>query len=255
MIFNQNPQSSDYPERAVAFMDILGFAQLIGRIGSEPALHRKVKHALTWFERMRVSSLKPNTAQTALEVAVFSDSVVISAEVHELHSILWSILHLQAEFLGIGVLLRGGIAKGRLIHSGNLIYGEGMLRAYELESTVAVYPRVIVEDKLVTDLADTYRSTFLRQDSDSMWFLDPFSIGIGGVDAEALLEDGYDPHEEALKKLGSEIERQIATTTQMAHRVKWTWLKRQHELAMEQFRREGQSKFGLFMKERWPKQQ
>jgi len=255
MTSNQNPQSSDYPERAVAFIDILGFAQLIGRIGSEPALHRRVKRALTWFNHMQESSLKPNTSQTALEFAVFSDSVVISAAVHELHSILWSVLHLQAELFGIGVLLRGGIAQGRLIHRGNLIYGEGMLRAYELESRVAVYPRVIVEDELVTDLPDAYRSIFLRQDSDSMWFLDPFSLGIGGVDAEALLVDGYDPHEEALKKLGSEIERQIATTTDTGHRVKWAWLKRQHELAVDQFRREGQPKLWAFMKDRWPKQQ
>src|SRR5208282_1480901 len=114
---------------------------------------------------------------------------------------------------------------------------------------------VIIEDELVADLPDTYRSVFLRQDSDSMWFLDPFSLGIGGVNADALLEDGYDPHREALKRLGAEIAQQIAMTTHVAHRVKWTWLKRQQELAMDQFRKDGKPKLWAFMKDRWPKQQ
>jgi hypothetical protein len=255
MSSNQSSQPSDYPERSVAFMDILGFAQLIDRIGSEPPLHQKVKQALTWVNHMRESSLKPNTAQSALQFGVFSDSVVISSEIHELHSLIWSVLHLQAELLGIGVLLRGGIAKGRLVHSGNLIYGEGMLRAYELESRVAVYPRVIIEDELVAGLADSYRSVFLRQDGDFMWFLDPFALGIGGVNSDALIEDGYDPHEEALEKLGSEIAKQIKGTTLIAHRVKWMWLKRQHDLAVDQFRRDGQPKLWAFMKDRWPKKE
>jgi len=73
----QNPQSIDYPVRVVAFIDILGFSHLIGGIGEDPALHAKVKHALTWFNFMRESSLRPFTAQSTLEFAVFSDSVVI----------------------------------------------------------------------------------------------------------------------------------------------------------------------------------
>ena len=241
----QNPQSIDYPVRVVAFIDILGFSHLIGGIGEDPALHAKVKHALTWFNFMRESSLRAFTAQSTLEFAVFSDSVVISAEVHELRSIIWSSLHLQAELLGIGVLLRGGIAKGRLVHTGNLIYGEGMLRAHELESRVAVYPRVIIEDDLVASLSDKYRSTFLRQDSDAMWFIDPFSIGIRGIDGEALAADGYDPYQIALKELGAEIDRQIAQTAELHHRVKWTWLKCQHELAVGELKSDGVPRWEL----------
>ncbi len=53
---------------------------------------------------------------------------------------------------------------------------------------------------------------------------------------------------------GKGPKQQIATATHMAHRVKWTWLKRQHELAVDEFKREGKPRFWAFMKDRWPKQ-
>jgi hypothetical protein len=41
------------------------------------------------------------------------------------------------------ILLRGGIAKGGLFHENDIIYGEGLTKAYLLESKLANFPRII----------------------------------------------------------------------------------------------------------------
>lgn len=234
----------DYPERVVAFLDILGFSKMVRSIGENFALHRDLRHALNWFHWMKESSIAPVTTQTSLEVSVFSDCVVISGEHEQLHSVIWSCLNLQAELLGIGILLRGGIAGGRLVHEGNLVYGEGLLRAYELEHKVAVYPRVVIEESLVSDVPGAYRSDFLLQDCDGLWFLDPFSIGIGGVgDAEDLAADGHDPHWLALEQLGAKILQSMDSLTDEAHRVKWGWIKRRYDIAVEEYRQNGSPRY------------
>ncbi|MCE2706563.1 MAG: hypothetical protein LW807_05745 [Proteobacteria bacterium] len=48
-----------------------------------------------------------------------------------------------------GVLLRGGITKGLLHHNKNKVFGDALIDAYELESKVANYPRIIISKKLI----------------------------------------------------------------------------------------------------------
>jgi hypothetical protein len=242
-----------YPEKVVTFIDILGFSELVRKIGDDDALHKKLNHALTWFNAFKSSSEQSNTAQSKLQITTFSDSVVISGDHSDIHSIFWTSLMLQAELLGVGVLLRGGVSKGRLVHKSNLLYGEGMLRAYALESKVAVYPRIVVDESLVAQINQNYQKIFLRKDTDGMWFLDPFSVGIRGNDTDSLLEDGYDPHEEALKAVHVEIANALKNLTDAGQRVKWMWLQTQLAIAESDFHREGQPRYWASMKDRWPK--
>ncbi|WIV13644.1 hypothetical protein [Proteiniborus sp. MB09-C3] len=43
-----------------------------------------------------------------------------------------------------GLLLRGGIAVGKLYHDSEVVYGPGLVKAYELEDKVSIYPRTIM---------------------------------------------------------------------------------------------------------------
>lgn len=176
----------DYSERVVAFIDILGFAALVHQLGSDPSLHAKLHQALAQIRVHKSSSLQPNRVQTNLEVSVFSDSIVLSSEANGLDNVVWSAVHLQSNLLALGILVRGGISCGRTIHANDVLYGEGMLQAYYLESKAAVYPRIILDPKLIESVETGYRSVFLRQDTDGLWFLDPFSMGILPPDSESL---------------------------------------------------------------------
>ncbi len=67
-------------ERIVAFIDILGFESLVRDLEQDERLHHRLQYALQDIKRVKISSLSKNTAQTDLEVSVFSDCVAISAE-------------------------------------------------------------------------------------------------------------------------------------------------------------------------------
>jgi hypothetical protein len=57
---------------------------------------------------------------------------------------LLGLIHAQVGLLGQGVFVRGGITIGPLVKSYNVLYGPGLVKAYELEQT-AQYPRIIVD--------------------------------------------------------------------------------------------------------------
>ena len=46
------------------------------------------------------------------------------------------------------VIVRGGIARGGLIHDKEMVVGPAMVDAYLLESKKAVYPRIIISEEL-----------------------------------------------------------------------------------------------------------
>ena len=84
------------------------------------------------------------------------------------------------------VFLRGGITIGKMIHSGSVGLGPALTRAYDLESQIANYPRIVIDP----DAADVIRQrpyTFdyrkhrrplsevkylFRLDTDGLWFID-----------------------------------------------------------------------------------
>ena len=49
-----------------------------------------------------------------------------------------------------GFIVRGAITLGKLIHTNKYLVGPAMIHAYELESKVAKYPRVLVDAKLIS---------------------------------------------------------------------------------------------------------
>jgi hypothetical protein len=215
----------------------------VHRIDKDPTLRAKLHAALVRIRHVKTSSLQANTAQSDLQVTVFSDSIVISGARENLFGVIWSVIHLQSSLLDLGILIRGGIACGRTFHENDILYGEGMLAAYDLESKAAVYPRVVLHPQLIPDLGEGYRAMLLSSDMDGFWFLDPFSIGILPGDSEELLEDGWDPHEVALKRLGKRIDAVISELTDPGQLAKWNWLKVRHKLASVEFEKLGMSRF------------
>src|SRR4051794_26916634 len=54
--------------------------------------------------------------------------------------------------LRIGVLLRGGMDFGELYHQDGVVFGEALVRAYNLEKSARV-PRVLVSDSIIAKLS------------------------------------------------------------------------------------------------------
>src|SRR5438876_10132066 len=68
-------------------------------------------------------------------------------------------------------LLRGGITVGDICHDDEVVFGPGLNRAYELESKVAVVPRIVVDEEVLR--IGKIKGFHLFEDG--VHFLDPFT--------------------------------------------------------------------------------
>ncbi len=57
-----------------------------------------------------------------------------------------------------GILCRGAITYGKLIHTDEVLFGPALTEAYILETKVALYPRVILHKDII-DLAGKAKSS------------------------------------------------------------------------------------------------
>lgn len=148
--------TTSYDERVVAFVDILGFSSMINKSSSDVEEYKKIKFALE-----TIQNVKKISDINGAKVTTFSDSIVLSYPANgrdPLYSILLDLIHLQIDLLQQGVLVRGGVAKGKVRHVKEMVFGPAMVLAYELESKYAVYPRIIVEKDLVDWECENYRN-------------------------------------------------------------------------------------------------
>ena len=139
-----------YPEKYVAFLDILGFSDLVERADEDPELRKGLAEVLHIFQ----TTCGTNPA-TGTRVTQFSDSLVITALRTELG--LSSILHgcewLTMNLIQYGVLLRGGVAVGRVSHEAHILFGIGVNRAYQFEKSGGP-PQIGLAAEVVSDLND-----------------------------------------------------------------------------------------------------
>ena len=82
---------------------------------------------------------------------------------------------LQWLFLGRKILLRGGITLGDLFIDDTFVWGAALLAAYNIESSIALYPRVIIDDSLLKRLPRECISQLYTY-SDALPFVDYFQL-------------------------------------------------------------------------------
>ena len=163
-------------ERFVAFLDILGFKDLINSIeengkGSCETL-KAVKSILNFMDE---ETYEPNYGSDLpiykningqifeLELGdprltYVSDCVVISAEptLDGFKALSNKIHKITSDLAVDGFFCRGAISKGKLFHKGRILFGSAYVRAYQLEEGEAKYPRVIIDPNILDffDLSD-----------------------------------------------------------------------------------------------------
>ncbi len=94
-----------------------------------------------------------NFGESDFRATSISDGVCVSVSPTKdgLRHLFHSLEALALAALEEGGLVRGGVAKARLYHDDKLVFGEGLVRAYHLESQVARYPRIVVERQVALD--------------------------------------------------------------------------------------------------------
>jgi hypothetical protein len=168
----------------VVFVDILGVSALLEQIADdEESLSRIIHHFNSLFRVIRDEAVAIADGQSF--VRGFSDCFVIARPwclnarclSHNRSWIRLRLARLQMEIVRAGYLIRGAAVLGAFGASDMTMMGEGLARAYRLESTVAQVPRILLEAELVAALGPD--TTGFRLDADGYWFVDFLRAPVG----------------------------------------------------------------------------
>lgn len=198
----------DYVDSIVVFIDILGFQELINESYSKKNSKGNKEIIAKIYDSVQIIRTILNIdeqnnidEQFDIEnkyfVACFSDSIVISFPYNKTNELLDSLNQIQLLLINLstnGIIVRGGITRGLIYTSQmfQIIFGPGLVEAYQLESKAAHYPRIIL-DKTLLNLCkkysqsitnndiDQYLNNILTLDTDGMYFIDYFNP-INGFD-------------------------------------------------------------------------
>ena len=171
---------SKYENCYVAFLDILGFKELLE--------HNNMEEIRKIFEEIR--EFRPNPfvelpAHDQIKFHIMSDSIIVyvDADIQDSFISLVEVCYqIQISLLRREkpILLRGGIAKGNLYRDKDVIFGTGLSRANSLENGLASYPRIIftgatlnegLENSRYTGIWDNL-SMFYLMDNDDLYYID-----------------------------------------------------------------------------------
>ncbi|NTW76953.1 MAG: hypothetical protein HGB33_04110 [Syntrophaceae bacterium] len=226
-----------FNDRVVAFIDILGFREIVRSLEGDPELHRELHYALSRIGWILNEKKSKSREKDDIEVSVFSDSIAISCEqkTDSIVNLIMTSGQLQADLLMVGILIRGGVAAGQTIHEKEMIYGEGMIRAYRLESSAAFYPRIVVDESVVKLLPEKIKTRFLASDVDYLFFINPFEFPAYPGNAEELASDGFDPREEYFKMVEDGLTKGRERCSEIDQIAKWDWMGGRYRTAYDDY--------------------
>lgn len=206
-----------YEQRLCAFVDILGFRDLVMQSVDRPDLQGEIRQLLrevvqarpVWerdspveviearLKQQGVPNSKAEAERLINEYAAaergssFSDSLVLSATLNDraITGLLTSLLFLSRGLAEHGKYARGAACLGLLCHEQDLCFGPALIAAYDLEREVAIYPRIVFSPEAYEATARVNLvsvgplAPYLRKDVDGCRFLDflnPVALDLAG---------------------------------------------------------------------------
>ena len=189
-----------YRTALISFIDILGFRQIVAS-----RKHDEISAALRTMRRF--SEGDESGENFSARVIQFSDSIIrirpLDSKTNEearygalFHELL-DIGMMQGDLANENIYIRGGITIGEVSYESKTIFGPGFIRAYDLESKIANYPRIVVDRKILdamksdprlysfhNDLEDDigYISRQMQRGSDGIHYVDYLRVTINNMD-------------------------------------------------------------------------
>lgn len=155
-----------YRNRAVAFLDVLGFRQKLTEFENEARANRVNaaeggENSLSDKFISKKANEFINTFKKSIDQLdnekyrcyLFSDNICITSRTNtstsDLEDLLVVISKLYFDFVQQGYFLRGGVDYGLFVDSDSIAVGVPLATAYELESKFAVFPRIVLSSNCV----------------------------------------------------------------------------------------------------------
>lgn len=172
--------SFNYEERIVAFVDVLGFADLVVASDADQIARAQVSNLLG-ADRLFDKYMTESQLGTA---TFFSDSFIISMTPPDrIFYMVREVGYLCRYLLLQGFLCRGAITVGSIYHQDQAVVGPAFIRAYQLERSIAIYPRVILDAaaleywraEFALSPAHSHLESLVKCDLENKYFIDIFN--------------------------------------------------------------------------------
>lgn len=140
----------------IAYFDILGYKEIVKSKDTSQELLIEIINDIT--ETVYDTKVFTQKGYSKWNVYSFSDNYAIVVNyleeglVIELENLIYILRTIQCEFISLySIIIRGSITHGMIYLGDKFIYGEGLIRAYEIENSIAIYPRIIVDADLINE--------------------------------------------------------------------------------------------------------
>jgi len=188
MMINENADkyNRETSQYIVAYLDLLGVATRMKVDTDIQKIAMNKLHNLYTFS-MKLSKEIAVESYKDIQFKIFSDNIIIVKKLSDqpaqrlldIKCLLNCVSHFQCSVVGdsVGWLVRGGISIGELYIDETMVWGEALLKAYDLENNVAIYPRILFDPKMVSEIINGKElREYINQDFDNMHYLNCLCI-------------------------------------------------------------------------------
>lgn len=232
-----------YQDCYVAFLDILGFKELLKNDDFDQIY--SIFKAIKEFKPRPVVELP---IYSEIKFHIMSDSIIVYVDASKTDSFIsltdvCSQIQMYLLRLEKPILVRGGIARGSLYRENDIIFGSGLSNAYMLENGLAVFPRIIFTEATLNEaltnsgyskIWDIHKMFYLKDDDELFYidFLSTFAYSMHFTVKQ--IEDGVQLNNEFYDKVDSFISQHLSTETNASVRAKYLWFKKKVYARIEQ---------------------
>lgn len=226
---------NEYEECYVAFIDILGFKEMLDKDD-----FNQIFNVFMAIKSFKTKPAIEMPAYNEIRFHIMSDSIIvyINSSVKDGFIALTDIcgkIQMYLLWLDPPILVRGGIAQGTLYCKDDIIFGTGLSRAYLLENNLAVFPRIVFTEELLQSALKNawaskifdYNNSFYNKDEDELFFINFFDsfFYIKYLNVKSV-EEVVNNDNEFFDKIINFVENKLAKETNSSIRQKYLWLKK-----------------------------
>ncbi|MGH2612804.1 MAG: hypothetical protein ACRDFB_07115, partial [Rhabdochlamydiaceae bacterium] len=150
---------------------------------------------------------------------------------------LLDLVHAQGELINHGILLRGGITIGDVYIDKQTIFGPAFIAAYDIESKLANYPRIVISPELIREMKSNsllkashhdfeqeleYIRGLAARGDDGIWFVDYCGAVAREVDEPEYYVSFLENHKKLIVENGMS-NRELTSVS-----AKYMWLANYH---------------------------
>lgn len=223
-------------QRIVCFMDILGFQKLIEKYDEDETSYI-LQDIQQYFSIARKQMILEGSANKEslryLEHQTFSDNICVSIPYFDNSEDFLNNLNIIVSYSRLfqwimsqkGFFIRGGLSLGSYYSDDNIIFSQGLVKAYKLESERAIYPRIVLDSDIIEKMIKS-NHPYLEElgfgdsiifDWEGIAFINPFGLfysTMGQYQSILKLYDHSDDDSimsEMMKSIGGLIKETIKT--------------------------------------------